>query len=132
MQARHHRNLHGAGEALGLEPQQIGGGQVEEVGGEVDHVLAGGRGQAEGEAIFRPARQAHGRDGDEVADLLGGLVRGRRRINPDIRADGPAQMVDQPVQGLGRSVARVVEVAREEGDAKRLADHKSLDSDDAQ
>ncbi len=103
---------------------------MEEMGREARHVLPGRRGQAQGKTVLWPAGQADGGDGDQVVDFFRRLFGRRGGIDTHLRADGSAQMVHQPVQGLGGPVPGVVEVAREQGDAKRFADHGYLESGD--
>ncbi len=117
VQAGHHRRAALAGQLLGLEAQQVGRRQVDDVGGEGQEVLARRRGQAQGQPVLGPAGQADGGNGDQVSRHR--RIRRGGGVDAHPRALDLAQVVHQAGEGLGGAVARVVVVAGEQGDAKR-------------
>ncbi len=118
MQAGDHRGADLAGELLGLGAQDVGGRQVDDVGGEVGDVAPDLAGEAERQAILRAARKDDRRDRHQAFERLGIDLGRRRRIDTDLGAFDEAQMVDEPAERLGRAIAGIVEIAREQGDAK--------------
>ena len=98
--------------------QELGRGDMNEVGCECLQVAARACGQAAAQFVLAPpARKGKGRHIDQVATRRkGGGVRGRR-IDPHRRARAE-QMLDQQVQRLVGAVTHVIIVAAEQGHAE--------------
>ena len=94
----------------------VGAGDVDDVGGEVGEVAPDAERHAQGQAIFgAPGDRACGH-ADHVADRLEGGFVDRRRIDPHLRALAQ-QIADEPVERLVGAVANIIVIAREQGDA---------------
>ena len=100
----------------------VGAGDVDDVGRKGGEVAADGARDAQRQAIFGAAGDRDGGDADDVADRLERRLVDRRRIDPHLRALAQ-EIVDQPVERLVGAVADIIVIAREQGDAELFGGH---------
>jgi hypothetical protein len=98
-------------------PDDVRGGDVNDVRLEFGEVTADALAKAQAKPIFGTARDRNGGDADQLTRRLEcRSIRGWR-IDTDLDALSQ-EIADEPVQRLVRTIADVVVIAREEGNPK--------------
>jgi hypothetical protein len=111
------RNLVAPRPSDGAMRDDVGAGDVDDVGVELVEVAADTRGNRDRHAVFGPAGDRDRGNVDEVAGGGEGGVLDRRRIDAHLHAL-PQQIADEPVQRLIGPVPNIIVIARKEGDAE--------------
>jgi hypothetical protein len=113
----HRRDLPPPRPGYGPMPDDVGAGDVDDVGIELSEVAADPRRKRYREAIFGASRDRDRGNADNLARRREGRLVDRRRIDSNLHALAQKE-VDETVQRLVGPVAHIVVIARKEGDAE--------------
>ena len=113
----HHRHAVGPRPGHGAMGDDVGAGDVDDIGAERLEVGLRSAGEARRDSIFPSPRDREARHVDQVAGRRKGGVLAHRRIDAHLGA-AAEQIADQPVQRLVGAVADIIVIAGEQGNAK--------------
>ncbi len=118
----HRRNLVPPRPGHRAVTDDVGTGDMDDIGVELGEVATNARSEPDGQAVFGAAGDGDRRHVNQVAGRREGRLLNCRRIDPHL--DPLAQQIsDEPIERLVGPVADIIVIARKEGDAEVVRFH---------